>query len=79
MPGDQNSNSNQITVNVDKPTNKVTIHKSTCPHVKRMRRTNTKNGGKIDLPTVEEAIKYARDNYENFELKMCKTCSPEQK
>jgi len=78
MPGDQNSNSNQITVNVDKPTKTFTIHKSTCPHVGMMGHINPENGEKIDFPTLEKAIKYyARGNYKDFELKICETCFPD--
>jgi len=62
-------------VNVDKPTRKFTIHKSTCPYVRMMGHINPENGEKKDFPTIEDAIKYyARGDYKNFELEMCKIC-----
>jgi len=74
MPGAQNSNSNQIIVNVDKPTETVTIHKNTCPFVGKMGGKDPKNGEEKGFPTIDDAIKYARGNYKDYDLKICKIC-----
>jgi len=71
IPDDQ---INQIIVNVDKPTSKVTIHKSTCPYIGKMGHIDPKNGEKRSFPTLEEAIKYAENNYGHFKIKKYGTC-----
>jgi hypothetical protein len=76
IPDDQ---INQIIVNVDKPTSKVTIHKSTCPYIGRMGHIDSKNGEKRSFPTLEEAMKYAENNYGRFKIKKCEICFPNQK
>jgi len=61
-----------ITINVDKPTKTVTIHKSDCDSLNKTKKEQ--DGYHQNFKNIEDAQKYIKEKYPEYKLNMCSKC-----